>query len=420
MRIRLDLATILLPTALAGLVLASTSTALAQQVSRVEAQPSGLQPLKAHVSGRIQPLPDGGIRRQWPGTYAEAAFIGSEVYFRVGPGDVSLRLRVDSEAPIALVKPAPGLYRVTVPRAAGPHRIRVDVASESQAGASSLGGFFLAAGASAATLPARSRQLEFIGDSHTVGYGNTSATRECTGDQVWESTDTSVGVAPKVAARHDADYQVNAISGRGVVRNFNGFAADVLPSAYPFVLFDKAKVASDPNWRPQAIVISLGTNDFAMPLHEGEKWTQREQLQADFVASYARFVHELHRRHPQAYFLLWAAGSEDSELATQVRKVVKQVRQSSHARIGFVPVPDLDLSGCHHHPSVADDQRIAMALIRHLEAHVPGLGAPSTAPQPIGRLVNDFKTATWSLYGADQSNESLAQGGSKDPAKLPG
>jgi len=433
--IRFDLPTIFLRTALTALALAGTSVTQAQEVVRVESDPPGLQALAARVSGRFQALPGGEIRRQWPGTYAEVAFTGGDAYFRVGPGDVSLRVRVDGQAPIALVKPAPGLYRVSVPRSAAPHRMRVDVASESQAGATSFGGFFLGAGARAAALPMRAHQVEFIGDSHTVGYGNTSPTRDCSGDQQWQSTDTSVGVAPKLAARYDADYQVNAISGRGIVRNYNGFAADVLPSAYSFALFDrKSTVAADPNWRPQAIVISLGTNDFATPLHEGEKWTQREQLQADFVASYANFVLELHRRQPQAYVLLWAAGGEDSELATQVRKVATQVQQSSDTRIGFVPVPNLALTGCHYHPSVADDQAIAVALSRHLEAHVPALGTPlavadaspaPAAPQasqaaaspksegkPVGQLINDLKTATWSVYGA--TIESLARGGPKD------
>ena len=435
MRIRLERPTLLLQTTLMGLALACSSQALAQQVARVQSEPGGLQALTARVSGRVQPLPDGGVRRQWPGTYAEAAFVGSEAYFRVGPGDVSLRVRVDGGAPIPLVKPAPGLYRVTVPGSAAPHRLRVDVASESQAGATHFGGFFLPAGARPATLPARAHQVEFIGDSHTVGYGNTSATRECSGDEVWASTDTSLGVAPRVAARFDADYQVNAISGRGVVRNFNGFAADPLPKAYPFVLFDKASVASDPSWRPKAIVVSLGTNDFAMPLNEGEKWTRREQLQADFEASYARFVQELQQRQPQAYFLLWAATGESSELATEVRKVVQQVQQSGHARIGFVAVPNLSASGCHWHPSVADDQRIASALTSHLEAHVPSLGKPlaetearatpavppaASAPHAAapgeaggGQLLNDPRTATWNVYGSTQNNETLRQGGPK-------
>jgi lysophospholipase L1-like esterase len=434
MRTRSALPTLLLHAALAVTTIAGLAPAWAQHVERVHAEPTGLQALAARVSGRVQAMPDGGVQRQWPGTYAEAAFSGSEVYFRVGPGDVSLRLRLDDGAPIALVKPAPGLYRVLASRSDAPHRLRIDVANESQAGPTRFGGFFLAAGASPAALPTRPRQIEFIGDSHTVGYGNTSPTRECTEAQVWEFTDTTVGVAPRVAARHDADYQVQAISGRGVVRNFNGFGADVLPSAYPFVLHDKATLASDPGWRPRAIVVNLGTNDFATPLHEGEKWKQRDQLQADFVAGYASFVLGLHQQQPQAYLLLWAAGSDDSELVTQVRKVVERVRQSGSVAIGFVPVPALDMSGCHYHPSVADDERIAQALSRHLQAHLPGLGtavaaaapggaeaqpAPPAAAKregkPTGQLINDWTTATtWYVYGAAQRNEAMAKGGPKD------
>src|SRR5207237_1246644 len=83
------------------------------------------------------------------------------------------------------------------------------------------GGVFAAPGTVAAPLRHRRRAIEFIGDSHTVGYGNTSPGRACTEDQVWATTDTSRGIAPLTAARYAADYQVNAISGRGVVRNYN-------------------------------------------------------------------------------------------------------------------------------------------------------------------------------------------------------
>jgi lysophospholipase L1-like esterase len=376
MRTRRPLTIPILPAVCLGMTLAGASAAMAQAVVRLEAEPPGLQPLTAQVSGRVVAGPDGSLRRQWPGTYAEAAFIGSEAYFRVGPGEVSLRVRLDAQAPVALVRPSPGLYRVTASAQAAPHRLRIDVASESQAGATSFGGFFLAADGRRAPLPARMHQIEFIGDSHTVGYGNTAPSRACSEDQVWAFTDTTLGVAPRVAARYDADYQVNAISGRGVVRNFDGFAADVLPAAYPFALFDKTTVAADPAWRPQAVMVNLGTNDFATPLHGGERWATRTQLQADYVAGYVDFIQTLRKRHPQAYLLLWAAAGEDSELVVQVRKVLRQVRQSGDARIGLVTVPGLSMSGCNFHPSVADDERIAQALARHLEARVPELGAP--------------------------------------------
>ncbi|MGT2514825.1 hypothetical protein ACVOMT_11825 [Sphingomonas panni] len=92
------------------------------------------------VAGRALPLQIGGrvvtggegasrYRRQWPGSYFEGAFRGKAVDLVVGPGDVSLRVAVDGAAPVALVRPAPGRYRVAAP-SAGQHRIRVDVVSE--------------------------------------------------------------------------------------------------------------------------------------------------------------------------------------------------------------------------------------------------------------------------------------------------
>lgn len=345
-----------------------TGAALAQEVTRAAAERADLKPLPAQATGRVVAQADGALLRQWPGTYVETAFKGDEVYFRVGAGDVSLRVSADGGAPVPLVKPAPGLYRVSGFPRGGEHRVRIAVASESQGGPTVFGGFFAAPGTQAAPLTRRSRQVEFIGDSHTVGYGNTSAVRECSQADVWATTDTSQGVAALVAANYGADYRANAISGRGIVRNYDGFAADTLPEAYPFALFDKSRPADDGGWQPRVIAISLGTNDFSTPLRAGEPWATREQLREAYEARFVRFVNELHQRHPGAYIVLWIAANEGSEVHTEVGRVAEQVRRAGNPRIGFVPVPGLSMAGCDWHPSVADDRKVADALVRHLDA----------------------------------------------------
>lgn len=353
---------------LVGGCLLHSAAALAQQVVRLDAEPAGLQPLAAHVQGRVVPQPGGALLRQWPGSYFETAFTGDAVYFRVGAGDVSLRLGIDGAGAIPLVKPAAGLYRLSGLQGGGEHRLRITVASESQAGPTVFGGFLIGADARPGTLPRRARQIEFIGDSHTVGYGNTSGRRECTQEEVWASTDTSVGVAAQVAAHYGADYEAQAISGRGIVRNYDGFAADTLPQAYPFALFDKSRAADDAAaWRPRVIAISLGTNDFSTPLRPGERWATREQLREDYEASFVRFVGQLRDRHPGAYLVLWIAAAEGSEVQAEVARVAERLGRGGSARVGFVPVTGLEMSGCHHHPSTADDRRVAEALIRHLD-----------------------------------------------------
>jgi lysophospholipase L1-like esterase len=337
----------------------------AQTVERVATQ-SNLRPLPIAVHGRVERRGSDFVR-QWPGTYFETAFRGSSAFFRVGPGEVSLRIRVDGRPPIPLVKPSPGFYRVGG-LATGAHRLRIDVASESQAGPTLFGGYYAAPGVTPSATRKRSRAIEFIGDSHTVGYGNTSPSRQCTEEQVWLTTDTSQGIAPRLAAHEGADYQVNAISGRGIVRNYGGSDGDTLPQAYPYVLFDKKQVYEDPSWRPQLLVVALGTNDFSTPLNAGEKWKSRDELRRDFEQTYVRFIRSLRARNPRAFILLWVGDNQAGEVTSEIAKVAQRVRQSGETRLAFVPVRGLALTGCNYHPNLQDNAMVARRLARFIDS----------------------------------------------------
>lgn len=223
-------------------------------------------------------------------------------------------------------------------------------------------GFFATGSAQQGDRTQTRRQIEFIGDSYTVGYGNTSPTRSCTPEQVWLTTDNSKAFGPLTANAYGADYQVNAISGRGVVRNYNGGTKDTLVQMYPFVLFDKKERYSDPSWRPQVVVVGLGTNDFSTELHPGEQWSSREQLHAEYEATYVRFLQQLRQQQPQAYLLLWATDGEHGELQAEEARVVEQLRASGDRRIGLVMTSGLQMSGCDGHPSAADDKEISARL----------------------------------------------------------
>jgi lysophospholipase L1-like esterase len=266
-----------------------------------------------------------------------------------------------------LVRPKPGQYNVTglSPQS---HRLRVEVASESQAGATGFGGFHAPAGVSAVAGADRPRQIEFIGDSHTVGYANTSSKQTCTEDEIWASTDTSQASGAIVARHYGADYQINAISGRGIVRNYNGFAADTLPQAYPYALFDRRDPVAGSGWNPQVIVIALGTNDFSTPLRPGEPWKSRDALHADYERTYVDFVRRLRAQHPASFFVLWATDKANGEVAAEVRKVAERLRASGETRFTYVQIDGLAFSACNSHPSVADDRVIAARLQGAIDA----------------------------------------------------
>lgn len=332
----------------------------AQSVTAVQAPPN-LTRAPTLVGGRVMSDQD-GFTYQWPGTYMETAFTGSEVFFRVGPGDVILHVVVDGKPDATLAKPAPGFYRIgDLP--AGNHTVRLEVATESQAGPNHFGGFFLSAGETPASDRAHERQIEFIGDSHTVGYGNISQSRVCTVDQVWATTDDTQALGAQTAHHYGADYRINAISGRGIVRNYDGFPADTLPEAYPYLLFDKKALDTDATWQPRVVVIALGTNDFSTPLKPEEKWKNRESLHADYEKTYVSFVRSLRQRYHNAYFVLWATDLANGEIADEVAKVTAQLKQAGETRVSFVKVAGLQMTGCHSHPSVADDKAISDKLV---------------------------------------------------------
>lgn len=333
--------------------------ALAQPRVAPVPEATALTPLPALAGGRVVAGPEGWTY-QWPSARFEAAFAGEAVLFKVGAGDQILHLSIDGAPVGRLVKPAPGLYRIEG-LANGRHLVRASVVNEMQAAPARFGGFFLDGGL-ALPLAAPRRQIEFIGDSHSVGYGDASEVRACPGDGVWMTTDNSIAFGPLTAQRFGAERQVNAISGRGIVRNYSGMAGDTLPEAWPKALLGAAPAYANDDWRPQVVVINLGTNDFSTPLKPGERWADRQALRDDYVATYVRFVGEIRARQPQAFVILLAPPSAEGEIAAQVDRVAETLKAQGETRLAVIPVGEMELTACDWHPSARDQQGISDKL----------------------------------------------------------
>lgn len=369
--------------AIAASVLLPVDAAYAQTVA-VEPNgpmvPRDMQPLPVHVGGRVAIAKAArGAQlhaHQWPGTYFEAAFTGDHLALSFDDKGNGYQLLIDNAPPIAIAPPGRSLLRVTG-LSPGAHRVRLEKLTENDGVRGIFGGFYVARDAQPLAVAPRSRQIEFIGDSSMTGFGLRSGKAQCSLRESQESTDTQ-GAYPALVARHyDADYQINAISARGLVRNYAGMVPGrEIPKVYPFTFFDMTTPYVDAGWRPELIVLKLNA-DFVGAIGPGEKWKDFGAVAADYGPAYGAFIAELHRRSPSAAFLIWwfdtaRMGDPNARriFETAEQAIRDAARQAGVQHLDFITASNLAIEGraCGHY-TPSDQRKLADWLIAYLDRH---------------------------------------------------
>lgn len=352
---------------------------------------AGSYPLAVHTSGRtIATGVDGkrsrGAKRyvhQWPAVYWEAAFVGDQLMLKFDDDKNEYRLTVDEARPATLAQPGQSEVMISG-LGPGEHRVRLDKVTESVDFSRAFEGFFVRSPKFALPAPPpRSRQIEFIGDSGMTGYGIHSRSRTCTKEEVRLRTDSGAAW-PSIVARHfNADYQINAMSGRGLVRNYDGVEPQRTMSVlYPRALPDGDAVWRNPAWHPQVFVVLLFV-DFVTDVKPGEPWHDQRALVADYTNAYEKLIVRLQQRSPSASIVLpWLDFTAyHDEAAQELSSTVQSAIRAKTAAIGMpdVQFPVLSTSGmentaCDYHWSVDDHRRMAEWMIAWLSAHPDAWG----------------------------------------------
>jgi lysophospholipase L1-like esterase len=354
---------------------AGTVTAVASP-SRASTPRASTARARFHTVGRVSRSDDGSVRYTWPGICFEGRFRGRGVGVVLEDFDNDYDVQVDGTTVATLVTPGRTTYLVDGLSDAE-HSVRLVKRTESPWAAGRFGGFTAApGGAVLAAPPARSRQIEFIGDSFTAGYGNVSATRDCSATGgVNRNSNADLSFGALTARRLGADHQINAFSGRGMVRNYNGGSPGTDFRTY----YDRALLHVDGDvwrrphtWRPQVVVIGLGINDFSTPLNPGEPWSTEEELTAAYESAYHGFLDALRRRYGPRTFLVVGATrvSRTTAFARATLRIVQERNRRGDHRVGhwYYDDPALDFLGCDWHPSLQDHRIISARLDTHLAA----------------------------------------------------
>ena len=347
----------------ASLVLTMLATAPLHAQAPVDDPDGTYHALPLRAVGRV--TADG--RSQWPGVYYEGTFSGFEVDFTVNDPRHGYNIYVDGQRLQHYASP-PEVIRVRAMED-NKHVIRLERTGETMdlpVGPVTARVRMDDGGSYYAPPKPPARQIEVIGDSYAAGYGTTSTKRLCSVDEIRTTTDTQQAFGPLLAKHYDADYQINAVSGIGMVRNYDDASGDVMPALYPYTLFDKQEAYRDPSWNPQIVVIALGDNDFATPVKTGGKWADDDALTADFISTYVKFVEDARKAHPRATFILMDYG--EPALIPAIARIAERLRADGETRIlTWSAGTGLEQTGCDWHLSLNDHRRISDGLIRFID-----------------------------------------------------
>ncbi|MGP3972234.1 SGNH/GDSL hydrolase family protein [Streptomyces sp. 6N223] len=332
---------------------------------------SAAAPAEVHTVGRVKQAADGSLQYSWPGTSFEGRFRGTGVGIVLDDADNDYDVQIDGTTVDTLVTPGQTTHWVNG-LAAGEHSVRLVKRTESTWAAGRFGGFTADSGGEILAPPApRSRQIEFIGDSYTAGYGNVSGQRDCSGiGGVGRNTNTDLAFGALTAQSLEADYQINAFSGLGMVRNYNGHSPDITYRSF----YDRALLHVDGDvwekpatWQPHVVVIGLGINDFSTPLNAGERWATQEELVAAYETAYHEFLDKLRARCGPETFLVVSATNVEAFAGT-AQRIAEDRNAQGDDRVGYWFYGDaaLDYLGCDWHPSAADHQILSGLLNDYL------------------------------------------------------
>ncbi|MDQ0058933.1 SGNH/GDSL hydrolase family protein [Paenibacillus harenae] len=152
------------------------------------------------------------------------------------------------------------------------------------------------------------RKIEFIGDSITAGYGVDDEVKEHGFSTATE--DATKTYAFKTAAALQADYSMVAYSGYGIISGYTGtdqkVVSQLVPNYYDKIGRSDGKIDGTidvialpwdfDKFKPDLIVINLGTNDYSFTKDDAEK-------QMEYRDAYVEFLKQVRSHNADAHLL---------------------------------------------------------------------------------------------------------------------
>lgn len=273
----------------------------------------------------------------------------------------------DQEAPVRVFEvPGPSEACLMVHwEAEALHRIRLIKRTENGKGYLGIRGFWLDGQVMPPPAAAPRKQIVFIGDSITCGFGNSTEEK----DRLFFSADEDGWMSHGAITARLLGMDPTIVSSSGIaVTPFTGwphpYAMDQLYDYADRMLEDKLGAETLTPWDFAAhpadyVVLNLGTNDVNAMALEGPEGA------AHHARAYRNFLHHLRQVHPQAQ-LICALGSMDYYLYSDIMAIVADYcRDAGDGAVHCFRYPKMDIAdpvGACGHPHVKTHEKMARAM----------------------------------------------------------
>lgn len=316
------------------------------------------------IMGRTLTNAAGDIEFDWSGVTIQTGFTGTsctvkmsdtkENYYNVFIDDLPLKVVCvmgNTELRIAQNLPT------------GDHTLKIIKRTEGGLGKATFKGIILDNGAVLKKIdPGYKRKIEFIGNSITCGFGVEGKSKE---EKFMAETENSYKSHALITSRaFNAEYHVIAHSGQGVVRNSgdkNMTSEYTMTDRYKQSLDSEIAAMWDfKKWKPDAVVINLGTNDFINEPHP---------LETLFNRKYTHLVKFIREQYGEVPIFCVVGPMIDEPCFSYVKKMVEANRTHlNDPNIYFIGIPpylmeeDKDL-GSGWHPNYSGQLKMANMVI---------------------------------------------------------
>ena len=258
---------------------------------------------------------EGNVTADWSGTTAIVTFQGKALSMNYDEARVDyVNVWVDKEPgpeADAVLKLEAGSHSVELCsfKKKGNHTVYIQKRTEGETGCITFRSFETD-GTLLQSRPWKGRIMEIIGDSYTCGYGVEAPGRDS--PAIPEEENCNKSYSGILGRYFGADVVRISHSGRGIARNYNdGDPAQTMPVRYLRALDEKADPVWEPSYRPDIVVIYLGTNDFSVG--------KQPSLRA-WCRGYQTLLEEIRANYGEEVPILCVASNADALLGDYVKE----------------------------------------------------------------------------------------------------